>query len=254
MRLLIVNPFGVDTYDEPIAKTVKRVARPGTEIVVRHMKRGLSFIRHAYFQMLLLPDVVETIYQAEREGFDGATVACAFDPGIKEAKEIVRIPVVGEAASAISIARMLGQKFAIITDAKRAISGITDLVRMNSMETGMVDLVAIDMKVEDMERQKADIRARICDIARELVDKGADSIVIGCSVLSAYTFGMDIPEDLKGIPFIDCNVAAVKTLEMMVDLWNMCGIEPSRRVNFQMPQMSGPADFAYARKVYGITD
>jgi allantoin racemase len=249
-----VNPFGVGTYDEPIEKATRRVARPGTEVTVRHLNRGLSFIRHAYFQMMLLPDIVETIYQAEKEGFDGATVACAFDPGIKEAKEVVNIPVVGEAAAAVSIARMLGQKFSVITDAKRAVAGITDLFRMNHLDVDMIDLVDVDMGVEDMERQKMEVRERICDIARRLVSKGADSIVIGCSVLSAYTFGMDIPDDLKDIPFIDCNVAAIKTLEMMVDLHKTCNIEPSRRICFLKPQVSGPKDFIYARSVYGLPD
>lgn len=252
MKLLIVNPFGVGTYDEPILNSVRQVVRKDTEVSVRHLKKGLSFIRHAYFQMLLLPDVVETIIQAEKEGFDGVTVACAFDPGVKEAKEVVSIPVVGQAAAGVSIARMLGQKFGVITDAKRAVAGMTDLFRMNHLDVDMVGIVSVDMNVEDMEKDKFRIRDKIYCLARDLVSKGADSIVIGCSVLSAYSFGMDIPEDLKGIPFIDCNVAAIKTLEMMVDLHKTCYIEPSRYICFQKPQIISKKDFDFARNVYSL--
>ncbi|MDD2426448.1 MAG: hypothetical protein PHU00_10615, partial [Bacteroidales bacterium] len=64
MKLLIVNPFGVGTYDDPILNSVRQVVRKDTEVSVMHLKKGLYFIRNAYFQMLLLPDVVETKIQA----------------------------------------------------------------------------------------------------------------------------------------------------------------------------------------------
>jgi allantoin racemase len=250
MKLLVLNPFGVDIYDEMIGETVKKVGRPGTEVVVEHLDRGLSFIRHAYFQMLMVPDIVERIIQAEKEGFDGATVACAFDPGIKEAREVVDIPVVGQAQSSVAIANQIGQKFGVITDAKRAVAHMLDLFRMYRMDTNMIDLVAVEMNVEDMEKGRSHIRNKVCDLAKELVNRGADSIVIACSVLSAYTFGMEKPAELKGVPFIDCNLASVKTLEMMVDLKGLNGIGASRHIYYQKPQVCKREDFDLARKVY----
>ena len=251
MKLLILNPFGIGIYDKLIRDSVKRVGRPGTEIVVEHLERGLSFIRHAYFQMMLVPDIVERIIQAEREGFDGATVACAFDPGIKEAREVVNIPVAGEAQSSVAIARQIGQKFGVITDAQRAVAQMWDLFRMHSMDIGMVDLLAIDMHIENMEKEKEIILEKVWELARELVHRGADSIIIGCSVVSAHIFGQKKPNDLETVPFIDCNVAALKMLEMMVDMHSL-GIQASRHLYYQNPRTKHPEDFAFARETYGL--
>lgn len=252
MRLLVINPFGVGTYNEKIAEICRKVARPDTEIVVENNKRGIPFIRHAYFQMLMVPDVVERCIQAEKEGFDGVFVSCCFEPGVKEAREVVDIPVVGGSQPGVFLARQLGQKFSFITDTLRADAITYDLFKQYKMDVEMAALDNVGLGVEDVARDPQKNYEKVVEVARNAVKKGADVIITGCTVVSAFFSEYEPPEDLKKIPIIDANVAAIKTLEMMVDLHQKLGLTVSRYNYYQKPQDIEPESFKLAREVYSV--
>lgn len=252
MKLLIINPFGVGTYDDKIEKTCRSVIRTDTEIVVEHNKRGIPFIRHAYFQMLMVPDVVERIIQAEEEGFDGIFVSCCFEPGVKESQEVVDIPVIGASLPSVFLARQLGQKFGFITDTKRANAQTYDLFKQYKLDTEMAGLASVEMKIEDIAKSPEKNFNRVVEVSRELVAKGADVLITGCTVVGAYFSEGEIPEDLKKIPILDANVCAIKTLEMLVDLHQKLGITVSRNISYQKPQDVEIDTFQRAREIYGI--
>lgn len=252
MKLLVINPFGVGTYNEKIGNICKKVVRPGTEVVVENNKRGIPFIRHAYFQMLMVPDVVERIYQAEKEGFDGVFVSCCFEPGVKEAREIVDIPVVGGSLPGVFLARQLGQKFGFITDTKRADAQTYDLFKQFKLDVEMVRLDSVSMGAEEVAINPQKNYERVIELARKMVSEGADVIVNGCTVVSAYFSEQEVPNDLKRIPIIDSNVASIKTLEMLVDLHKTLGITVSRNIYYQKPQEIEDEAFCLVRKVYGV--
>ena len=252
MKLLVINPFGVETYNEKIGDICRKVVRPDTEIVVENNKRGLPFIRHAYFQMLMAPDVVECCIQAEKEGIDGVFISCCFEPGVKEAREVVDIPVVGGSLPGVFLARQLGQRFGFITDTKRADAQTYDLFRQYKLDVEMVAMDSVALGAEDVARDPDLNYKRTVELIRNMVQKGADVVINGCTVVSAYFSTYETPEDLKKIPIIDANVASIKTLEMMADLHKTLGMTVSRNIYYQKPQEIEPDAFKLARKVYGV--
>ncbi len=57
---------------------------------------------------------VEEAMMAEEKGFDAVVLGCLDEPGVTEAKEVLRIPVVGEAESAMHYASLVGRKFSFV--------------------------------------------------------------------------------------------------------------------------------------------
>jgi len=53
---------------------------------------------------LLTPDVIDRVFQAEKQGYDGVFVACGHEPGVRAAREIVDFPVVGAIIPTVLIA------------------------------------------------------------------------------------------------------------------------------------------------------
>jgi len=45
MKLLVISPFGTGEYDSTIKQVIDKVKREDVEITVRHLSRGLPFIR-----------------------------------------------------------------------------------------------------------------------------------------------------------------------------------------------------------------
>jgi allantoin racemase len=77
-----------------------KVLRPDTEVVLKPAKGGhpadhLEDLDNLYFDFLNKRPVIEALLEAEEEGFDGAWVNCFGDPGIKEARPVVGIPILG---------------------------------------------------------------------------------------------------------------------------------------------------------------
>ena len=106
-RILFIHPMGTDMYNRLTLDLLAPVAAPGTEIEVRHLP-GLPetpFVpeaevwREAFF---------EAVRAAERDGFDAAVSACSSDPLVKEAKQLVNIPVIGPFEALARTAPSLG--------------------------------------------------------------------------------------------------------------------------------------------------
>jgi len=64
---------------------------------------------------------INQIIEGEREGFDGVLVDCFGDVGVKTAREITNIPVVGPGEASMVFAVALGHRFSVITVLKSAV-------------------------------------------------------------------------------------------------------------------------------------
>ena len=90
----------------------------GTEISIKDVPAGLAdseSIRYYGLRELNDAEIVKAMITAGAEGFDAIAGACYFDSGIKTASSLLSIPVVGAAQSAMHLACMVGNKFAVIT-------------------------------------------------------------------------------------------------------------------------------------------
>jgi len=250
MKLLVINPFGTGEYDQTVKNVVEKVKRRDTEILVKHLPRGIPFIRHAYFQMLMTVDLVEEIIKAEKEKFDGVFVSCCFEPGVKEAREIVDIPIVGGTQPAVFLARQLGQKFGFITDTPRANAQTYDVFKQYKLDVELVGIRSVEMNVEDIAKSPRANLEKVIKVAEGLVKDGADVIINGCTIVAAYFSEKAKPKSLAKIPILDSNVCAIKTLEMLVDLQQKAGVSVSRNIYYQKPQVQEAKAFKWVRKMH----
>lgn len=254
MKLLALNPFGTDIFDEAVLSVLEKVKRSDTELVVDHLAEGPEFFRYSYFTALAVPGIVEHVIQAEKQGYQGVYVACSFEPGVKEAQEVVDIPVVGGLVPAVYLARQLGQRFAFITDTELAKVNTYDLFKKYKLDVECVGIKSVEMGIEEVKRDPENNRKRVIETARQAVTDGADLIIIGCTIVAAF-FTKDkreLPADLFGIPFLDSNVCSLKTLEMLVDLREKYGVTVSRRAYYAKPQDGEREAFQRNRRIYKL--
>jgi len=110
MRILIINPMGVDVYNPMVEQAVGPAASPDTKVEVRSLA-GTGVPETAFLpaQSLFLNQLLAQVEQAERDGFDAAVIACAADPGLEDAKDLVSIPVTGPMEAAVAVGRAFGR-------------------------------------------------------------------------------------------------------------------------------------------------
>lgn len=254
MKLLALNPFGTDAYDGAVRAVLEKAKRPDTELVVDHLAKGPEFFRYWYFKALATPDIVEHIINAEKQGYQGVYVGCSYEPGVKEAREVVDIPVVGGAVPAVYLARQLGQKFGFITDTELAKVNTYDLFKRYELDVECVAIREVGLGAEEIPRDPEKNWERVIEVTQQMVSDGADVIVLGCTICAAFFTNLrrTPPANLAGIPFLDSNVCSLKTLEMLVDLQERCGVTVSRKAYYAKPQDAEKEAFRRNREIYGL--
>ncbi len=242
-----------------IQKGFSKVLRPDTEVVQKALKVGLSdpkdFV-NPYFAHLNACSILEAILAAEREGFDAAVVGCFGDTGVKEARSVVDIPVIGPAESTMLLACQLGRKFAIIC---ANLPGLVPQHEGQVREHGLWDRLIpngirpdIHAFEDTWTKSFADPRFAadgVAERAKELVADGADVIVIGCCGIGPFCSAAGLHKviiDNRDIPILDAQLISLKTAEMAVDLRNDTDLPFT-----SLPRPSGE-DVKRVRGIFGL--
>ncbi|MCY4630520.1 MAG: aspartate/glutamate racemase family protein [bacterium] len=110
MRILLINPLGVNVYDELVDEVVRPAVGSDTELTVRSLA-GTGVPETAFLPAasLLMNQLLSAVQQGERDGFDAVVICCASDPGLVDAKELVSIPVTAPMEAAIATGRAFGR-------------------------------------------------------------------------------------------------------------------------------------------------
>ena len=235
-------------------------ARPDTELVARPLRAGLNDLEqydYAYFQLLNAREACEGVLRAEKEGADAAIVYCFFDPGMRDARGVAQIPVVGLAESSMIFASMMGRRFAIVVPRPGQIPIEEDnlvLYKMRSLAIENKPIRSLHTKMSlTAETMFGDIDtdgvvADFKKVAGSCIEDGAEVLIPGCSALSLM-LALSGVKEVDGAPIVDPLVSAVKLAEAMVDL-NQGG-RPwiSRSLLYKRPAED---DVQQVRKMFGL--
>jgi Asp/Glu/hydantoin racemase len=225
-------------YTKLIDANLQRIKRPDTEIVHKYVAR----LRRATDTILAFPiilnkiDVAQRAVEAEAEGCDAVMIACSGDPGVTEARTLIDIPMVGPMEATLHLAAQYGKKIGIVT--------VQDPTWLEYCETmtetaGLAGRLAgirpIDMPSSiaftDGFADPAPVQASILAAARQLVDCGANTIVLGSAGLSVMASNAGIAQvPDRGVPIFDTMSVGFKTAELRADLGKSLGLPPVSRV------------------------
>lgn len=234
------------------------VARPDTEVVLRHVSVSGNYVRTLYTELLNNRAVVENSIAAERDGFDAIVLGCWADP-LWEAREAVDIPVVGIGEAAMLLATTLGFRFAIITVAPGVIPTIETDLRLYGLENRAISRPVrsldpssdMELLLESVTAPHRHLIPNFERVARKCIEDGAEVIVVGCGyygpILTLHGY-KEIPG--TGVPVVDCSAAGLKLAEVLADLYNNIGLHKSTALYFQ----SSPHEvLERVRRVHGLT-
>jgi len=254
-----------DIWFSMVQHSFNKALRPDTEVVLKPIKQGLKGdnvldFDNPYFAFMGKREIVEAFIEADKEGFDAACVHCFGDPGVREARAVVGIPIFGPAESSMHFACQLGCKFAIIgTNMPGQLAQLEEQVREHGLEDRLIrNGIRFDKepfaKVWEKWLGNPQLAADgVAEVARECVADGADVIVLGCagtSLLCSMAGFNKITVDGQVVPIVDSVMVAMKTAEMAVDVKKGTGLPiPSRTRNHVLPSKE---DWVRVRSNFGL--
>jgi allantoin racemase len=220
MKIRVVIPVCHSTFNDETLHEFRQYASPGTEISVANIADGPRSIESEYEEAMSVPGILALVQQAERDGCDAAISDCFGDPGVRPARELVNIPVIGPAEASFLLAAGLGRRFSIVTVLKSVVPMIDHLVHGAGVESRLASVRTIDIPVLGL----TDIGAMKTALYREMVaaiqDDGAHVLVLGCTGM------MGVAEELQAklhdagfdVPVVSPTAASVCLAENLVRL------------------------------------
>jgi allantoin racemase len=245
-------------YTKLIEGNFNRAKRDDTIIehrYVRRLKRASDTV-FAFPILLNKVDVVEQMIAAGRGGADGVMVACSGDPGVAEGRTLLSVPVVGPMEAALHLACSYGYKVGIVTVADRSWSEYCEMIANNcglgSRLSGVKRIGIPSMEAFTVGFDNPEIVAKaVAETSSELVEEGADAIVIGSAGLSVMSSAAGLtrtPE--SNAPIFDCLTVGLKMTELRVDMTRKFGLPETSRVGWG--EQLGAKDVGRLTSLFGM--
>jgi Asp/Glu/hydantoin racemase len=253
----------VPEYNENLRAHIRKVVRPDTEVVVHGTHAGThdhrpgagpsTDVGYAYMQALHFHQFAYAAVLAEEQGYDAFALSTIPEPGIREIRSLVSIPVVGYGEAAMTLATHLGQKFGVLL----FIGEMIPMIESNVARMGLTSRCAgiryvgfPSSAVLPTKAPPADVIEIFHETARRLIADGADVIIPGEAPMSLMLHRAGISR-VDDVPVIESVSATLKTAEMLVDIKKQLGTWRSTRGYYQaIPPRERVKELA---ELYGIS-
>jgi allantoin racemase len=216
-RIELITPIiteGIRTLEE-----VEPFMRPDLEITQCLLRQGPASIESAFDEALSVPDTIRRAIDAEQSGANALIIDCMGDPGLHACREVVTIPVVGPAQTAMHFASMLGHRFSFITVLDRLHALIGHLVASYGLQQSFASFRAVDIPVLEIGADLGRLASALAREAAAAVEQdGADAIVLGCTGFLGCAGSLRQALLAKGldVPVIDPIPLAVHAADALV--------------------------------------
>jgi allantoin racemase len=246
----------VPHYRDALARHLRSVALPGTEIAFHGMATGTYpsdypgvHIGYSYLAGLHKEQFVQAAQQAQREGYDAFLIGTIPDTGFEESRAVVDIPVVSFGNASVAYAATLGTCVGIV----HFIPQLRDQIRRNMRTYGFGEIVGpvvqVDAAFHDIMAAYADPTGLVAAFeaaARAAIDAGANVIVPGEGPLNVFLADQGISR-VDDVPVIDSLGTCLALAEVRAAQHRRTGLSPARQ-GFYFAQP--PADAIDAARAF----
>ena len=210
-----------------LQQTIREMGRERTEVDLKWLKAGFFNPTFSYTLTYNTLSQTQRIYEAEKEGYDAIVIGNAIDFGLREARSIVSIPVIGVLESALYVASSLGNKYSIVVIHNQTGQFIENTVKQYGMTDRLAKLADLGVTLSEVAALYGDPE-KLMGMFKEnalktIKEDNAEVIIAGCTILSSLLTLQKI-HSIEGVPVIDPVYAGIKMAEVMVDLQRSYGV------------------------------
>ena len=234
-------------YFERLGQYLESVASADVDVSMHGIQPGDRYL-HPITEFRCAAQVISNAIAAQEQGYDAFVIGHFQEPGLREARAAVEIPVIGLGEITMLHACTLGRKAGLVTINPVFIPYHEDQIARYGLAGRIVAVRAIQAQVEDFNRAFEDdlayqrMRDEFVRQVRPLVELGID-VVIAAGGYPMLLFGrepaftVDDAVVLNGLP------VAITAAETAVRLRRLNGTCTSRRGAFALPVPEAVAEF-----------
>jgi allantoin racemase len=253
----MTRPDAWPAYSAALRRLLSAAADPGTEYAVHGIaKRGGIGDQYRSLEFIETIEVLENAARAEAEGFDAMLIGNIADPGLRQAREMLNIPVLGLCETALLTACQMGASIGMVVANDKHHSRVMENIAIAGLTSRVVvvERMKVDRLVDlDTAFSPGPVQDRILgqfqEAAATCVARGAEVVIPAAGVAMVLVADAGIHDAGRGTPVLNASVALLKAGETVVKLNRLMGGRfTSRRGAYAQP----PADqIAELRRAYG---
>jgi len=146
--------------------------------------------------------VVRSLWEVKND-YDSAVIGCFGDPGLRPARELLDLPVIGPCEATVHTATQLADRFTWLTILDATVSKSRARAHELGMSDQCVSVRSVDAPVETISHDSSELVDRMVRTGRTAVeDDGAEALIPGCMSLGFMQIHDKVQQQL-GVPFID---------------------------------------------------
>lgn len=189
-------------------------------------------VRAGAAEVFFATDFVRHAIAAERAGCDAYVIGTSQDPGLREARSVVGIPVVGYGETAMHVAAMTGRSFGVVGFIPELANPIGDNVRAAGLSHRLAGFEYLPGGADAIRRafdgDPAQVIEQFETAARLLIAKGADVIVPGEGLPNEILYHHGV-HSVDGVPILDAGGLALRFAVFLVQLAELDILGPTSR-------------------------
>ena len=212
---------------------LQEIAEDFTRVDVLNVVTGTPHLEYEFYEHIAIHKLLEHCVKAERDGYDGIALNCFYDPGLREARELVRIPVSAPCESSLHVASMLSAgKFSILIGRRKWMPKMKDNARNYGFESKIASWRILDLTVPEMKDMEKTEAAILREAKAAVEEDMAECIVLGCTGMVRQA---ERVQKVLGVPVLDPVIMTTKMAEIRALLWKRFGVSHSKVGGYEAP-------------------
>lgn len=239
----VTSTKGWPEYKKAVIEYANKVADPGTVVESYGTPTAVGGEEYDSVRYLDVVGVLSNAIKAERLGYDAFTIGNTLDAGLREARELINIPVVGHLQTSLHVMSTMARNFSMIVPHRKFIPTWEHLVGDYGFRDRLVSIEGMDIGVTDYEKLYTDKAygeshlESFITIAHKAVTAGAEMIfaVPAPMVIGFLRVAQKDHLEVEGVPVFDSIPAVIKMTELMVKFRQLTGVFISRKLTYASP-------------------
>ena len=206
---------------------------PDTQIELRGTRVG-RIDSYRFWETLDTVSILDSVLAAEQQGFDAVAIGNVLDPGLRDARSMVDIPVLGLGETSMLTACLMGSRFALVGVNPYFGGRFEENVARYQLQGRLAAIEFMALTPHELDACFADPDGRVravrafTDAARAAMDKGAEVIIPAGGRLTAFLNAQGIRQ-LDGAPILDGTATLIAMTEAAVRIRKAGNAFVSRR-------------------------
>ena len=160
-------------------------------------------------------------------------IGCFYDPGVRELRELLDLPVIGVGEASYHVAAALAHRFSVLVGRRKWIPKMADNAALYGFAQRIVSWRVVEVSVAELHEDPERAYSTVLEAGRRAVEEDrAEALILGCAAMEGLA---EKVQRALGVPVVDPVAAGFKVAEMLGHLYEKVGLKTSKVGDYMPP-------------------